>query len=300
MGNMMRDLRFSFRMLVQNPGLTAVALLSLGLGIGANTTIFSVVNALLFRPVEVKEPDKLVVFLERNLQQQDWRNPTFAAFQEWKRQTRVFEKMAHVQMDSNAATLTGAGRAVRVMTSSASVDFLPLAGVAPAAGRTPLPEDVRPGVSNAILLSNEFWQRHFNSDTGVIGRTVSLGGGKLTIVGVMPPGFRIVPWANNDVWWLHDPAVNPHGRWLNTIGRLKPGTTLEQAQAELETFFQRLAQEQPEVYKGWSIQVHPLHEWVVGDMRKPLYLLVGAVGFVLLIACANVANLLLARASARQ
>jgi putative ABC transport system permease protein len=301
MGSLLRDLRYSCRLFLQNPGFIAVAVLSLAMGIGANTTIFSVLNTVLLQPFPVKEPERLAVLFERNLQQKDMRVPTFAAFQEWKKQTQVFEDMALTGMGGDPATLTGAKEAVRISFESVGTNFFPVVGIGPALGRTFLPEDSQPGYGRALVLSHGFWQRQYGGDQDIIGQTVVVEGMKMTIIGVMPRGFWLFPWANDtDAWCTFDPGKNSDSRWLTPIGRLRPGATLDQAQAEFEILFRRLAQEQPDVYKGWDIRVESLHEWAVGGSRSNLYLLLGAVGFVLLIACANVANLLLARASARR
>ncbi len=289
-------------MLRQNPGFTAVALVSLALGIGANTTIFSVLNTVLLRPFPVKEPERLVLLYERNLQKGGMRVPTAAAFQELRKQSRVFEDMALTGMGGDAGTLTSAKEAVRIIFDDVGENFFSLAGVAPALGRTFLRGDgATAGTLRTIVLSHDFWQRQFDGDKNVIGQTVAIEGIKVTIIGVMPHGFWLFPWATStDAWSAFDPSESPNSRYLRPIARLKPGVTVEQAQAEMDTLFRRTAELSPKVYKGWGIRVEPLHEWAIGGSRKTMYLLLGAVGFVLLIACANVANLLLVRASARQ
>jgi len=300
MGSLLRDLRYSCRLFLRYPGVTVVALLSLALGIGANTTIFSVLNTVLLRPFPVKEPERLVVLFERNLQQGGGRVPTIATFEEWKKQTQVFEDMGLTGMGGEPATLTGTKEAVRINAESVGTNFFSVVGIAPALGRAFLPEDTPP-YGRAIVLSHGFWQRQYGGDRNIIGQTVAVEGMKMTVIGVMPRGFWLFPWASDtDAWYAENPGTSPDTRWLTPIGRLRPGATLDQAQAELETFFMRLEREQPDVYRGWGIRVESLHEWAVGENRKTLYLLLGAVGFVLLIGCANVANLLLARASARR
>src|SRR5579859_7165507 len=302
MGSMLRDFRYSCRLFLQTPGFVAAALLSLALGIGANTTIFSVLNAILLRPFPVKEPGRLVVLFENNRQGDDMRVPTYAAFAQWKQRSKVFESMALGDLGgAGPATLTSSKEAVRVRIGSVSTDFFSLIGVAPALGRGFLPEDSPPGQGNAVVLSYDFWQRQFGGDKNILGQTVAVEGEKAAIVGVMPAGFWYVPWGKDtDAWYVFNPSVNPNSRWLIPVGRLRPGATLQQAQAEMSTFFQSLEQEQPDIYKGWGIHLESLHEWAVGGSRRTLYLLLGSVGFVLLIGCANVANLLLARANTRR
>ena len=194
MGSLVRDLHYSYRMLLQNPGFAAVALLSLALGIGANTTIFSVLNTVLLRPFPVMEPERLAVLNERNLQKEGMRVPTFTAYQELKKRTRVFESLALTGMSGGApGTLTSAKDAVRVQYGSVSADFFSLTGVAPVLGRTFLPEDSPPGHGTTLLLSHDFWQRQYGGDRNIIGQTVAVEGIKMTIVGVMPPDFRWPP-----------------------------------------------------------------------------------------------------------
>ncbi len=236
MGSTFRDLRYGLRMLLQNRVFTAVALVSLALGIGANTTIFSVLNAVLFRSFPVKEPERLVVLLERKREER--RVPTFAAFQEWKRQNHVFEDIALTGMGGDAATLTSKKEAAWITFDEASVNFFSVAGVAPALGRTFLPEDSKPGDGMAIILSHDFWQRHFDGDKNIIGQTVAVEGMKMTVIGVMPPGFWLVPWAAEvDAWSTFDASKNPKIRFMIPIARLRPGVTLEQARAEMGTLF---------------------------------------------------------------
>jgi putative ABC transport system permease protein len=287
-------------MLTKAPGFTAVAVLTLAVGIAATTTIFSVVNAILFRPLRLEDPDRLVVLYETNLKQQGRRNPTMASYLEWQKHTQAFEEIGRSEFGGVLATLSGAGQAERVRLSHCTPNFLSVLGAKAFRGRTFLPEDAQLGTST-VIISHSLWQRSFGADPNVLGKTIAIEGRKRTVIGIMPPGLSIFPWESDvDVWLAYNPTGNPQSRWLVPIGRLKPGATIEQAQAELNTIARRLAQAHPEADADWSIGVDRLHETIVQDSRGALYVLLGAVGFVLLIACTNVANLLLARAATRQ
>jgi putative ABC transport system permease protein len=299
---MFNDLRYGIRMLAKSPGFTAVAVVTLAVGIGANTTIFSVVNAILLRPLRLEDPDRLVVLYETNLKQRGRRYPTATSYLEWKKHTQVFEDIGRGEFGAGPATLSGIGRAERIRLSHCTPNFFSMLGAEAFRGRTFLPEDAPVGMgSAAVIISYSLWQRSFEADPNVLGQTVAIEGRKRTVIGVMPPGFSIFPWESNaDVWLAHNATGPPQSRWLVPIGRLKPGTTIEQAQAQLNTIAQRLEQVHPEADADWSVGVETLHESAVRGSRGTLYVLLGAVGFVLLIACSNVANLLLARAAARQ
>ena len=230
MRNLLQDLRYTGRLFVGNPGFVAVALLSLGLGIGANTTIFTVINAVLLRSAPVKDPKRLAVLFETNARQGGTRVPTYTAFEQWKKRSQIFEAMTLAdEGGSGPATLTSAKQAVRIRIGAAGQDFFSVVGVTPILGRTFLPEDAPPGPGLAMVLSYEFWQRWFGGDKNVLGQKVSADGMNMTIVGVMPPGFWLFPWGRDaDAWYVFNPAVNPNSRWLVPIGRLRQGATLSQ------------------------------------------------------------------------
>jgi hypothetical protein len=238
---------------------------------------------------------------ERNVHQ-DTRNPTYRSFEQSKKESRAFDSLAQADNMLGLATLTSTNKeAVLIQFSNASTDLFSTLGVPPELGRTFLPEDAPFGDGLAAILSHAFWQRHFGGDPAVIGQMVAVDGFKLTIVGVMPPRFWFLPsHRDTDVWEAFNSSVAPESRYLMTVGRLRPGATIAQAQAEMDLQFHRIAEQQPKVYEGWSLRVESLQDWAAGGSRGSLYLLLGAVGFVLLIACANVANLLLARASVRR
>jgi putative ABC transport system permease protein len=292
-------------MLRSSPGFTAVAVLSLALGIGANTTIFSVFNTILLRPLPFENPDQLVMIRETNPERGERRrNPKLSTFLEWRKQNQAFQRMGMSQVITNIVTLSGAGGAERGRIQVVSSDLFSVLDVEPALGRHFLPEDVPSDESSAVLISHGLWERRFGADPNVLGQTFTVLGKVRTVIGVMPPGFWVYPWAKNaDVWIAYNLSSNklvpPNSIWLSVIGRLKRGATIEQAQAELDTIARRLDLANAETDTGWSVRVAPMHERVLGRYGERLYILLGAVGFVLLIACTNVANLLLARANAR-
>jgi putative ABC transport system permease protein len=301
---MFQDLRFGLRMLLKNPGFTFVAALTLALGIGANTAIFSVVNAVLLRSLPYRDPDRLVmVNYYRAVMLNDY--AVAAEFLEWRDQAKSFERIAAYRFDT--ADLTGSGEPERLNAGFASADLFATLGVAPALGRSFTQAEDSLGVAQAVILSDALWRRRFGGDPQVIGRTLTLGGQSRTVVGIMPPGFRFLDDAE---LWLPlalniNQQLNRQGSMVRVkvIARLKPGMTLEAARADLSVILDRQRQAFPHVYRRYGdvqVRVIGLRESLVGDVRLALLALLGAVLFVLLIACANVANLLLARSSARR
>ncbi len=297
-----QDLRYGRRMLLKRPGFTLIAVLMLALGIGANTAIFSVVNAVLLRPLPFKEPERLLLLSEKNFKRgTDDGVVGGANFTDWQRQNRVFENLAAFM--SWNYNLTGDGEPQRLSASVVSAGFFQMLGVEAAQGRVLLPTDDQDGQDNVIVLSHALWQSRFGARPEIVGERVQLNGQPHTIVGVMPPGFTF-PSELTEIWrpmaLSPQNAQNRTGKWLRVLGQLKAGVSLEQAQAEMETIAWRLEQQYPESNAGWGVQLKPLHDELVRNARRGLLVLLGAVGFVLLMACANVANLLLARAAARQ
>ncbi|HWT02783.1 MAG TPA: ABC transporter permease [Pyrinomonadaceae bacterium] len=297
-----QDLRYSLRTLVKNPGFTAVAVIALALGIGANSAIFSVVNTVLLRPLPYKDPDRLVMVWEDDTKGGYPRDtPAAANYVDWRAQNQVFEGMA--AMADTSFNLTGAGDPERLEGKLVSADLFPLLGVEPQLGRAFLPEEDRPGGNRVVLLSHGLWQRRFGSDPKITGQPLTLNGESYTVVGVMPPHFRF-PGEEAELWapiaFTPEEAANRGRHYLKVLARMKQGVTLGQAQAEMSTIAARLQQQHPDQNKDLGAAVTSLHEYVAGDIRPALLVLLGAVGFVLLVACANVANLLLARAAARQ
>ena len=299
-----QDLRYGLRTLAKNPGFTAVAVVALALGIGANTAIFSVVNAVLLRPLPFKNPEQLVMVWENAAHLGFPKNtPPPANFLDWQKQNSVFTGMA--AMVERSLNLTGVGEPERLDGRRVSANMFEVLGVPALFGRTFVPDDDRPG-THVVLLSHSLWQRRFGSEPGVIGRALTLNGESYTVVGVMPPSVHLPGYGNwNDQVWVpiafpNEEAAQRGNHFLQVIARMKPGVALKQAQAEMGTIAARLAQQYPDYNTRTDAVVVPLQEELVGDIKPALLVLLGAVAFVLLIACANVANLLLARAAVRQ
>jgi len=299
---MFQDLRFGFRMLAKHPRFSAVAILSLALGVGANSTIFSVIHTVLLRPLPYAAPDRLVVVWETNPARGLSKSQTAVSnFFDWREQSQVFEQMALTNPGS-PVTVIADGIPEQATCQYATPDLFPLLGVQAALGRTFQVEEVRQGVP-VVLLSHAFWQRRFGGDPLVVGRTLSFNSESYTVVGVLPPRFRIFNEAEPDLWRtlsVSPPAGRDSSRWLYTVARLKPGVALAQAQAEMNHIAGRLEQAYPQTNRGWGVYLQPLHEGLYGNLKPILYPLFGAVAFVLLIACTNLTNLLLARVAARQ
>jgi putative ABC transport system permease protein len=300
---MFQDLRYGIRMLRKNPGFTFVAALTLSLGIGVNTAIFSVVNAVLLRSLPYRDPDRLVmVNYSRSRAPNDF---TLAAeFLELRDQAKSFEQIAAYRFD--AADLTGNGEPERLDACFVSADLFTTLGVAPALGRAFTPSEDTAGGAQAVILSDGLWRRRFGGDPQVMGRTLTLVGQSRTVIGIMPPGFRFAGEA--DLWLplalnVAEQLSRKQSVRVKVIARLKPGVGLEAAGADLSIILDRQRQAFPQFYSRYgnvSVAVIGLNESLVGNVRLALLALFGAVLFVLLIACANVANLLLARSAARQ
>jgi putative ABC transport system permease protein len=299
-----QDLRFAARMLRKNPGFTAVAVVTLALGIGANTAIFSIMNATLFRPLPYRNANEIVVVWGT---QSGAGANRFSApdFLDVKDQNIVFENVGAFGL-VDFSTFTGQGSPERVNGGSATADFFRVLGVEPVLGRTFLPEEERLGRDHVVVLGYNVWRQRFGSDPNIVGQTIHLDAEPYTVVGVLPSQFQFSIsdyYRPRDLWI---PLVLPRSEsqrgknYLNVIARLKSRTALRSAQADVDTIGARLAAEYPKVIPGFGMKLVPLHEQIVGEMRAVLWILFGAVAFVLLIACTNVANLQLARASARQ
>jgi predicted permease len=296
-----QDLRYGARMLRTNPGFTLIAIITLALGIGANTAIFSVVNAVLLRPLQYSDPDRLVQIWQIFPQLGTNEAPVSAPeFLDYKDQNRVFERMAAFRFQGGF-TLTGGAEPERILGARVSADLFPLLGVEPTLGRAFLPEEDQAGGPRAVILSHGLWQRRFGSDAALIGKSLTLDGERFTVVGVMPPGFQFPPQSLQTELWANAPFdandLNRRGwRPLVVIARLKSGVSLDRANAELKAIAGRFPASGP-VPSAYAVS---LQEQVVGRVRRALLVMLGAVSFVLLIACANVANLFLSQAAARQ
>jgi putative ABC transport system permease protein len=296
-----QDLRYAARILRNSPGFTAAVVLTLALSIGANTAIFSVVNAVLLRPLPFRNPDRLVmVWEDLSFMGFPQNTPAPANFVDWKTRNRVFEDMA--AMHGDLMSLTGDGQPEEVEVKIVTANFFPLLGIRPLAGRTFLPEDERPGAAHAVLLSRSLWARRYGANPEVIGKAILLNGEKYTVLGVLPSGFDFPD--RVDVWvplaFSAEQWRQRSNHFLEVVARLREGVTVERARVEMAGIARQLEQEYPETNTRVRTVVIPLHDQFVGNLRLGFIVLLATVGGVLLIACANIANLLLARATGRQ
>jgi len=308
MNTLLQDLKYGLRMLAKNPGFTAVAVLTLALGIGANTAIFSVVNAVVLRPLPYSQPDRLVSVISTVLRDNHDSSASYPDFLDWRDRNHAFDKMAVFRTENFA--LIGSGEPLHLSGAVVSADLFSLLGVTPILGRPFVSEEDKPGMvsgSSPVILSHSLWQRRFDSDPNVAGRAINLDGRACAVVGVMPPGFHFPTLAEPvDLWTTIAVDTKPGGtgaqrgaHYLDVIARLKPRATLGQAQAEMSAIVSVLNKEYPG-HMPRGARVVPLHDHLVAGVRPALVVLLGAVACVLLIVCANVANLLLARATTRQ
>jgi putative ABC transport system permease protein len=306
MQNALADIRYVFRLLAKTPGFTAAALLTLALGIGANASIFSVIDAVLLRDLPFEEPDRLVMVWEHNQQRQRNNVVSPANFDDWRGQSASFESL--VAFATEQANLTGSGEPERLNVQLVSPGFFDMLGTRPFAGRALTPEDDAAEAAPVVVLSDGLWRRRFGSDADIVGSTIMLDGQAQTVVGVMPRDFHLTikEYANTtgraDLWVPARLSAleNQRGRFLTVAGRLKPGVAVEDARVEMEYVAARLREQYPQFNRNISTNVVPLRDQLVGNVRPALLVLSAAVGLMLLIACANVANLLLMRAATRR
>ena len=303
METLLQDIRYGWRMLARNPGFTAIAVFTLAIGIGANTAIFSVINVAMFHALPYRDPERLVHLWEtrpeHEFTQMEASRPNLL---EWQASNHVFSGLAgYTGMN---LSLTGRGTPQRVYAARVTSNFFDLLGITLAIGRAFRPDEDRPGGERIVLLSYGFWESQFGGDPQVVGQMLTLSGEAYTVVGVLPREFQFAKRGQAQVWVPLNPNPGESARrsfhWVNVIGRLRPEVTVAQAQAEMTRLAQRLAAEYPDTNRGGDVRVVPLHEEIVGPVQPVLFALLGAVGMVLLIACVNVANLLLARAKTRQ
>jgi len=300
METLIKDVRFAVRSFIKRPGFLVIAVATLALGIGATTAMFTVVNSVLLRPLQFPEPERIVLFFRFNPRQGITEsNMSMPDIVDWQQQSQSFEQMAGFV--TGGLFLTSGDETERVRGTGVSADFFPLFKTNPIHGRTLQAADMQDGAELAIVISHALWQRRFGGAASVVNSKVTLNGKPATIVGIMPAGFTYPD--DSETWSalsLNQPNQPRDNRFVSVVTRLKPGVSLSQAQTEIDTINQRLAQNYSETNTGWNVRLVELRESLVGDLRTSLLVLLGAVAFVLLIACANVANLLLARAIYRQ
>src|SRR5882672_393440 len=304
-----QDLRFGARMLMKQPGFTLIAVITLALGIGANTAIFSIINAVLLKPLPFAAPERIVAIGATDTQNRsEFGSLSYPNFSDYRARSRAFERMA-VYRDTGL-TLTGNGAAVRLEGVMATAELFQILGAKPLYGRTFLPDEDKAGGGRVVVLSHGAWQNRFNADPNVVGKVIAINSESYTVIGVMPPRFQFPIRAEPVEMWINyashmegqkeAPANQRSYVYLQAVGLLKPGATAEQAEAELVAIAGELEKQYPNDNEGYSARVTPLLKNLTGDVRDALWVVFAAVCCVLLIACANVANLLLARSLNRR
>ncbi|HKG46345.1 MAG TPA: ABC transporter permease [Pyrinomonadaceae bacterium] len=303
-----QDIRYGVRMLAKHKAFTSIAVITLALGIGANTAIFSVVNELLLRPLPYRDAERVVTVWEVSPGGRHQNTTSRANFRAWREQNTSFQYIA--AFTDQRLNLTGTGEPEELSVQFVTPEFFKILGVDPVQGRTFLPEDDKADASAVAVLSYGLWQRRFGGQASIVGQPITLNGEAFTVIGVMPPSFQFHIKQRSgtgrpaELWTILPmgvgPGANERGRFLGAVARLKDGVSAEQAMAELRTIHARLSDEVPQYNKNFTAEVLPLREQFFGNVRRPLWLMLGAVGFVLLIACANVANLLLSLATSRE
>jgi putative ABC transport system permease protein len=300
MDTLIKDLRYGVRSFLKRPGFLVIAISTLALGIGATTAMFTVVNSVLLRPLRFPEPERIVLFQGVNPRQGITdSNMSLPDIADWQKQSQSFEQIA--AFFGGGVFISTGDEVERVRATAVTSEFFPLFKTNAISGRVLQADDMPEGRETAVVISHALWQRRFGGTADVVNRKITLNGEPATIVGIMPADFNQP--RDTEVWtpFLLNPAKEAReNRYVNVVARLKPGVPLLQAQTEMDTINQRLAQTYVDTNTGWSVRLTELRESMVGELRTSLLILLGAVAFVLLIACANVANLLLARAAYRQ
>jgi putative ABC transport system permease protein len=302
MGTLLQDVRYGIRTLLKSPGFTLIAVLTLALGIGANTAIFSVVQSVLLRPLPFPQPDRLVEISNDYLPAFSGLGLSPGDYADWRRQASSVSEMGAYTSISQGFNLVDEAQPERVQASYASASFFPMLGVHPVAGRSFVPEEDKAGAAPVVMLSQRLWQSRFGANRGVIGRAIRLDSQRYTVIGVLPAGFQLLRWA--DLWMpigqFADDLTSHVHHDFNVIARLKPGVTVGQAQAEMISLNHQEEIAFPDTHRHWGVAVERLEAPEAGRLRTTLLVLFGAVGLVLLIACANIVNLLLVRNAARE
>jgi putative ABC transport system permease protein len=307
MQNVWQDLRYGARTLIKNPGFTFIALLTLALGIGANTAIFSVVNSLILRPLAYPNAERLMTIWENHQAnggpQREWTSPP--GFEDWRNQAQSFDQVVAYQgWQPTLTDPSGQSEPEQLLGVSVSHDVFEMLGVKPFLGQGFLPQDDQPGAESKVIISHGLWQRRFGADPQLVGKTISLNGESRVVLGVMPAGFKFPIINNAEIWRPIRPALSPGCQrgciTIRVMARLKEGVSETQARTELETIASGIEQQFPETNAKVGVTLLPMQDFIVGTARTPMIVLLVAVAFVLLIACVNVANLLLARATGRE
>src|SRR5262245_25157050 len=302
METLWQDIKYATRMLLKNPGITAIVILALALGIGANTAIFSVVNSVLLRPLPYDQADRLV-FLNEISQVLDEMSISYPNFEDWRVQNQSFEHIGVYNRGSY--NLTGTGEAERIITGQVSADLFTVLRVNAALGRVFTNEEDKPGGTPVVILSQALWERRFGGQTSILNQPIQLNGKSYTVIGIMPADYQ---YPSRVEMWVPVGQLSDQASWkmrgnhpgLYGVGRLKPGVTFDQAVADMARVASNLEKQYPDSNTANGIRLRPLLEIYVSDIRRALWVIFAAVAFVLLIACANIANLLLARATARR
>jgi putative ABC transport system permease protein len=303
METLLKDIRYGLRGAWKRPGFTMVVLITLALGIGANTAIFSLINAVLIRPLPFQDPDRLVWTWGNIRNGSNRASVSPLDFLDYRQRNQTFEEFAAMLSFPSSTNLTGGGEPQRLSAAGVTGNYFQALGVQPAMGRTFLPENETTGRDQVAVLSYALWQKRFGGDTGIINKRITLDDKSFEVIGVMPRDFQFP--ATAEIWlplnFDGSPGMKQRkAHFLRPIGRLKAGVSLAQAQADTDAIARQLEAAYPDTNKGWNLRLVSLRDQIVGNIKSTLYILLGAVGLVLLIACANVANLLMAHAASRQ